>query len=206
MAAAKLLPLFPLDVVLFPGAALPLHIFEPRYRLMVGEAIEKKSEFGVILSQDGEIADTGCTARVKKVTRRYEDGRFDIETIGRRRFLPGALDQSLPYLQASVEFFEDEDRSAAESKDFGAVLEMAHRLAAEVGTAIPEIASAGKQPSFLIAAALPLDLPLKQSLLRMRSEAARLRKLASHLSELQRRIDKTRQAQRLAGTNGHRQQ
>jgi len=206
MAAAKLLPLFPLEVVLFPGAALPLHIFEPRYRLMVGEAIEKKSEFGVILSQDGEIADAGCTARVKKVTRRYEDGRFDIETIGRRRFLPGALDQSLPYIQASVEFFEDEDRSAADPKDFGAVLEMAHRLAAEVGTAIPEIGPADGHASFLIAAALPLNLPLKQSLLRMRSEAARLRELASHLSQLLRHIDKTRQAQRLAGTNGHQQQ
>jgi hypothetical protein len=58
----------------------------------------------------------------------------------------------------------------------------------------------------LIAAALPLGLPLKQSLLRMRSEAARLRELAFHLSQLLRHIDKTRQAQRLAGTNGHRQQ
>jgi Lon protease-like protein len=206
MAAAKLLPLFPLEVVLFPGAALPLHIFEPRYRLMVGEAIEKKSEFGVILARDGEIADAGCTARIKKVTRRYEDGRFDIETIGRRRFLPGALDQSLPYLQASVEYFDDEERGAADPPDLRPVLELARQVAAEAGVVIPEIGPADGQPSFLIAAALPLDLPLKQTLLRMRSEAARLRELASHLSELQRRIDKTRQAQRLAGTNGHRQQ
>ena len=203
MAAAKLLPLFPLEVVLFPGAALPLHIFEPRYRLMVGEAIEKKSEFGVILSQDGEIADAGCTARVNKVARRYEDGRFDIETIGRRRFLPGALDQSLPYLQATVEYFDDEDRGAADTKDLAPVLELAHQVAAQTGIAIPKIGPAHGHASFLIAAALPLGLPLKQSLLRMRSEAARLRELGSHLSQLQRRIDKTRKAQRLAGTNGH---
>jgi Lon protease-like protein len=206
MAAAKLLPLFPLEVVLFPGAGLPLHIFEPRYRLMVGQAIEKKSEFGVILSQDGEIADAGCTARVKKVTRRYEDGRFDIETIGRRRFLPGALDQSLPYLQAVVEYFEDEDRVAADPADLAPVLELARQVAAEAGIAIPKIGPADGHASFLIAAALPLGLPLKQNLLRMRSEAARLRELASYLSELQRRIGNTRQAQRLAGTNGHRQQ
>jgi ATP-dependent Lon protease len=206
MAAAKLLPLFPLEVVLLPGAALPLHIFEPRYRLMVGEAIEKKSEFGVILSQDGEIAGAGCTALVKKVTRRYEDGRFDIETIGSRRFLPGALDQSLPYLQASVEYFDDEDRGAVDPADLAPVLELARRVATETGIAIPEISPSDRQPSFLIAAALPLDLPFKQSLLRTRTEAARLRELASHLSELQRRIDKTRQAQQLAGTNGHRRQ
>jgi Lon protease-like protein len=202
MAAAKLLPMFPLEVVLFPGAALPLHIFEPRYRLMVGEAIEKKSEFGVILSHDGEIADAGCTARVKKVTRRYEDGRFDIETIGRRRFLPGALDQSLPYLQARVEYFDDEG-SKGDVANLDPVLELARRVGAEVGITLPSIGPADRQPSFLIAAALPLDLPLKQSLLRMRSETARLRELVSHLSELLRRIDRTREAQRLAGTNGH---
>jgi len=206
MAAAKLLPLFPLEVVLFPGAGLPLHIFEPRYRLMVGEAIENKSEFGVILSQDGEIAGAGCTARVKKVTRRYEDGRFDIETIGRRRFLPGALDQSLPYLQENVKYFGDTGGGAADSQDVAPVLELARQVAAQTGIAIPKISPADRHASFLIAAALPLDLPLKQSLLRVRSEAARLRELASHLSELLRRIDKTRQAQRLAGTNGHRQQ
>lgn len=206
MAAAKLLPLFPLEVVLFPGAALPLHIFEPRYRLMVGEAIESKSEFGVILSQDGEIADAGCTARVKKVARRYEDGRFDIETIGRRRFLPGALDQSLPYLQATIKYFDDKGGGAADAKDLAPVLELAHQVAAQTGIAIPKIGPADGHASFLIAAALPLDLPLKQSLLRMRSEAARLRELAFHLSQLLRHIDKTRQAQRLAGTNGHRQQ
>jgi Lon protease-like protein len=205
MAAAKLLPLFPLEVVLLPGAALPLHIFEPRYRLMVGEAIEKKSEFGVILSQDGEIADAGCTAHVEKVTRRYEDGRFDIETIGRRRFLPKALDESRPYLQARVEYFDDE-RSRGDVADLDPVLELAGRVGAEVGITLPSIGPADRQPSFLIAAALPLDLPLKQSLLRMRSEAERLQDLANHLSELVRRIDKTREAQRLAGTNGHRRQ
>jgi Lon protease-like protein len=206
MAAAKLLPLFPLEVVLFSGAALPLHIFEPRYRLMVGEVIEKKSEFGVILSQGGEIAGAGCTARVKKLTRRYEDGRLDIETIGRRRFLPGALDQSLPYLQASVEYFDDEERRAADPPDLGPVLELARRVAEETGIAIPEISPTGRQPSFLIAAALPLDLPFKQSLLQTRAEAARLRELFSHLSELQRRITNTKRARRLAGSNGHKQQ
>ena len=205
MAAAKLLPLFPLEVVLLPGAGMPLHIFEPRYRLMVGEAIEKKSEFGVILSQDGEIADAGCTALVKKVTRRYDDGRFDIETIGRRRFLAGALDQSLPYLQATVKYFGDTG-GAADAKDLAPVLELAHQVAAQTGIAIPKVGPADRHASFLIAAALPLGLPLKQGLLRMRSEVARLRELASHLSDLQRRIGNTRQAQRLAGTNGHRQQ
>ena len=62
MAREQLLPLFPLQVVLFPGEPLPLHIFEPRYREMVGQAIEQKSDFGVILAEESEISSVGCTA------------------------------------------------------------------------------------------------------------------------------------------------
>src|SRR6266403_6089970 len=80
------IPLFPLNVVLLPGAELPLHIFEPRYRQMVKDCLEEKSEFGMVLSLDKGVARVGCTAEIVQVAKRYPDGRMDILTIGRAPF------------------------------------------------------------------------------------------------------------------------
>lgn len=81
-----LLPVFPLDVVLFPGASLPLHIFEPRYKEMIGECLDRRQPFGVVRAQEGGIAQVGCTAEILHVARTYPDGRLDIVTEGRKRF------------------------------------------------------------------------------------------------------------------------
>ena len=69
-----LLPLFPLQVVLFPRVILPLHIFEDRYKQMIGECLEKRWEFGVVLARDNSLENTGCTASISEVVRKYEDG------------------------------------------------------------------------------------------------------------------------------------
>src|SRR6266481_4942411 len=102
MPSELLLPLFPLEVVLLPGATLPLHIFEERYKLMIGEALEGRSEFGIVLAKGRSLANLGCSAEVEKVVKRYEDGRLDILTAGRRRFEILFLDDQKPYLQAAV--------------------------------------------------------------------------------------------------------
>ena len=75
---SRLLPLFPLDVVLFPGAVLPLHIFEPRYQEMIAECLAEQKVFGVVRSKEEGIAEIGCTAKVVNVTKKYPDGRLDI--------------------------------------------------------------------------------------------------------------------------------
>ena len=80
------IPLFPLNVVLLPGAPLPLHIFEPRYKEMVKNCLEEKSEFGMLLSLPKGIAHVGCTAEILEVVKRYPDGRMDIVTVGRAPF------------------------------------------------------------------------------------------------------------------------
>src|SRR5262250_2228258 len=80
------IPLFPLNVVLFPGADLPLHIFEPRYRKMVRDCLDNKSEFGMLLALENGIAGTGCTAEILEVAKKYNDGRMDILTVGRAPF------------------------------------------------------------------------------------------------------------------------
>ena len=74
----ELLPLFPLEVVLFPRTQFPLHIFEDRYKEMIGDAVRDNSEFGIVLTAEKGIVSTGCTAVVEEVTQRYPDGRLDI--------------------------------------------------------------------------------------------------------------------------------
>src|SRR5580704_619265 len=102
-----LLPLFPLQVVLLPGSELPLHIFEDRYKEMIGEVIRARQEFGVVLASEKGIANTGCTATIDKVLRHYEDGRMDIVTRGRRRFEIVQLNDERHFLRGEVEFFDD---------------------------------------------------------------------------------------------------
>ena len=96
MITDALLPLFPLEVVLFPGTKLPLHIFEPRYRLMIGEAIDGHSQFGIILARETKLARFGCAAMVERVTKRHNDGRFDIDMRAWQRFQ--ALELNTAYL------------------------------------------------------------------------------------------------------------
>src|SRR5579864_359158 len=106
---SHLLPLFPLQVVLLPGAELPLHIFEDRYKEMIAEAIRDRTEFGVVLASDKGIVNTGCTATVDKVLREYPDGRMDIVTRGRRRFEIVMLNDERSFLRGTVDFFDDEE-------------------------------------------------------------------------------------------------
>jgi hypothetical protein len=102
------IPLFPLDTVLFPGTALPLHIFEERYREMVGECLAETKPFGVVRANGDQMAIVGCTAKIVRVVERYADGRMDILCEGMARFEIDGLDESRKFLQADVEFFEDE--------------------------------------------------------------------------------------------------
>lgn len=105
------LPLFPLNTVLFPGMPLPLHIFEARYKQMIGECLERDRLFGVVLIQNGseslgplaEPHTVGCTARIMEVEP-LEEGRMQITTVGERRFRIHSLIYDLPYLVGMVEF------------------------------------------------------------------------------------------------------
>src|SRR5512142_395198 len=95
--SARLIPLFPLHVVVFPRTRLPLHIFEERYKEMVGRAIREESEFGIVLAKDDGIVNAGCTVKVEKVLEMYADGRMDILTRGERRFEVAGLNSDRDY-------------------------------------------------------------------------------------------------------------
>ncbi len=202
MAGEGLLPLFPLEVVLFPGTQLPLHIFEERYRLMIGEAIDRHSEFGVILQTGGKLASIGCTAMVERVTQRHDDGRFDVETRGRQRFKTVSLDESLPYLQARVEYFKDTSQAAADSESLQLALDLTNHVAAMLQIEPLKADASVPQPSFHLAHALPLEVSFKQSLLARKSEAERLADLAEYLPKVIERLELAQRVRRQAGTNG----
>ncbi len=112
------LPLFPLNTVLFPGMPLPLHIFEPRYRVMMNRCLASTRIFGVTLARSGENgamipADVGCTAFVLQDSH-FNDGRINIQTEGRRRFRILSLREEDDYLIATAEWLDDVEEAAAE--------------------------------------------------------------------------------------------
>src|SRR5579864_2884618 len=111
-----LLPLFPLQVVLLPGAELPLHIFEDRYKEMIAEVLRDRLEFGVVLASEKGIVNTGCSATVDEVLRNYPDGRMDILARGRRRFEIVRLNDERAFLRGSVDFFDDDESAPASAE------------------------------------------------------------------------------------------
>ncbi len=205
-----LIPLFPLEVVLFPGQRLPLHIFEERYKTMIRECLEEGGprEFGVVLAKENAIVNVGCTAEVVAVTRRYDDGRLDIVTAGRRRFEVLFVDESKEYLRAAAQFFQDQDEDRAVPEALSTQVTDLHRQVLQL---IPQEAeegekseAKGKSPlSFQIAAPLPLDLDFKQMLLTLRSETERLERVGEYLRRLLPRLRLASHARAKAGGNGH---
>jgi len=197
-----LLPLFPLRVVVFPRTPLPLHIFEERYKEMVGEAIREKSEFGIVLAKENGIVNAGCTVVVKEVLKRYADGRLDILTQGVRRFEVLSLNEDKAYLQGEVEFFDDDDSSAVSAELREKALAQYRRLleAGELSSSEPELGD--KQLSFQLARTLE-DLDFMNVLLRNRSEAQRLEQLTDYLARQVPRLRAAARMRKLAPLNGH---
>jgi Lon protease-like protein len=196
-----LLPLFPLQVVLLPHSPLPLHIFEERYKEMIGEAIQNKTEFGVVLASEKGIVNTGCTAVVERVVKEYPDGRMDIIASGRRRFEILLLNDEKDYLQGAVEFFDDETFDAPATELVERVEEGFRELKA---LAEPDDATpAENMPlSFRVAQSIP-DLDVRQMLLMARSEAERIKVLAEVLPALVQRLRTAVHMRMVAPRNGH---
>lgn len=188
--------------MLFPGQPLPLHIFEPRYKEMIGEALQMKQPFGVVRVLENGIAEVGCTAEITTVVKRYEDGRFDIITEGRQRFEIVHLDQERAFLRGEVEFFADDPKPAAREKLLD-LLRM-HGELMELLEAEGEAPDASDPTlSFDLAAALPFALDFKQSLLGLRSEAERVEALAEYYRNVMPAVARAVKARKKAGGNGH---
>ncbi len=179
------IPLFPLDAVLFPGAALQLHIFEPRYREMVRECIHGNCEFGVVLARREGLATVGCTAQIGAVLKRYPDGRMDILCRGGRRFEIESLQDGRSYLQAEVDVLPDAQpvSSRRDREDCAALHMEMIELSGESISRFPHL-DLNRPIAFLLAAAIPAGLEFKQELLLLHSDSERTQRLAGFYREI----------------------
>ncbi len=196
------IPLFPLGSVLYPGLALPLHIFEQRYRLLVSRleagTTEEERSFGVVAIRSGHevgaasvsaLHEVGTTALLRRVTP-YPDGRSDILTTGARRFRLLAVDQSQPYLQAEVEWLPESTEAPSDLDSLATEVasqftEYQQTLAGDADDTEEPSTTLPDDPtvlSYLVSAAMVLDLPDRQRLLAAPTTADRLRTLTGLLS------------------------
>ncbi|MFD0687067.1 LON peptidase substrate-binding domain-containing protein [Actinomadura fibrosa] len=196
--------LFPLGTVLYPGLVLPLHLFEERYRLMIGDLLERPEprRFGVVGIELGHevgadaarrLAAVGCVAELHDVTP-HEDGRYDIVTVGARRFRLKRVDRSRPYLQGEVEFLPDEPGAGAEAsaRRVRRMFRVYRERLAATGASPAEEIDLPDDPvrlSYLIAASVVLDPHEKQRLLEHEDATLRLRAEAELLARENRILD-----------------
>jgi Lon protease-like protein len=194
-------PLFPLGLVLLPGETVPLHIFEERYKLMIGECLDEEREFGIIWLADDDLKDVGCGARITQVLERFDDGRMNILVEGTTPFRLERRIGDLDYPAGDVELLED----TADSDD--AALERARSgyadLVEEVTDSRPEAEALAEMGAYAMAATLEIAPAAKQALLELRSEPARLEQLEALFAEALKRIKTAERVAEQASGNGH---
>ena len=199
------IPLFPLNVVLMPGAPLPLHIFEERYKQMVDECLEGESEFGMVLADESGTRRVGCTAKIVELVERYEDGRMLILVEGSRRFKLNSILTGKPYYVGEVEYLEEEgleEDVTTLAEECIALLERVVEAATEGSVGI-EIQPPYRNLSFAIAGRIEFDLEARQQILELTSEHERLEKVKELLSAAAERLEREQQAREKAQKNGH---
>ena len=197
------MPLFPLQAVLLPGAELPLHIFEDRYKEMIREVLRERIEFGVVLANDKGLLNTGCTATVDKLLREYPDGRMDILTTGRRRFEILRLNEERSFLRGAIEFFDDEEAPPPPPETRQQAIAAYNELRS-LSSQGPLAAGEANEAQLSFRLARPVnDLETRQVLLAMRTEAERIRQLASFLPAYLIRERRVQHVKQVAPRNGH---
>ena len=197
MARPIRIPLFPLDTVLLPGMQMPLHIFEPRYKLMIGRCLNEQLEFGIILAASKAIATLGCTAEIVQKLKEYPDGRMDILTEGRSVFRLNELIDEKEYYED--ELFANDAKTGAELAE---TFERCHALL----FGRPWMDSAPDRPatlSYRIAGLLPMELEKRQALLEIRSESERRGLVLRWIADFLPKLLELERARKRAGDNGH---
>jgi len=207
MSLQNPMPLFPLGVVLLPQMRMPLHIFEERYKLMIQECLDQTLEFGVVYWRDGKIQRIGCSARITDVLRRYEDGRTDILTVGGKRFLITAIDESRPFLQASVVAYEDDLETPEPGilqRTMKAVqlLKALNRFAGREGGGDPPAGADVSDLSFFIAGHDVFTFDERQELLELTSPSSRIEKEIEWLGKKIGSLKAKEEIRKIVGGNG----
>ena len=195
------LGLFPLGLVLLPTERVPLHIFEDRYRELIGECIELEREFGLLYADDARLREVGCRAAVLDVVERFDDGRMNIVVEGRERFRIVQHTSGRSFSTAEVEPLDDEDRAMAPesaARALHAFQKLVEIVEAEVE--LPDPLS--PLLSYELAGRVELEAEAKQELLEARSESKRLERVAELFESAAASVALTEEARRRASSNG----
>lgn len=194
-------PIFPLGLVALPFEYVPLHIFEPRYRTMFAECLERESEFGIVWSTDDGLREIGCACEITRVIERMEDGRLNVLTRGTRPFRIVAEQDDLPYPAATVEFLEDDDEVVDEAAG-RAARDAYAELVVQATENDPDLESIAAKNAYAMAATVDFGLDAKQGMLDLRSENARLRLATRLFRAATKRLDFIERGQARARSNG----
>jgi Lon protease-like protein len=201
VAIVRDFPLFPLGLVALPSELVPLHIFEDRYKTMIGRCLDEGSEFGIVWMAEDGLRPVGCACEIAEVVERMEDGRINLIARGTLPFRIEERQEELPYPAGTVEFLDDRD----EDPDADAA-EAAHEAYAELVNEAtdrtPDMTEIGDMSAYEMAATVEFGLEAKQGLLDLRSETARLRLVTRLFRAALKRLDFVSRAQARARSNG----
>jgi Lon protease-like protein len=194
-------PLFPLALVALPGELVPLHIFEERYKTMMGDCLDSGTEFGIVWMADDGLKDIGCACAIERVLERMDDGRLNLLARGTRPFRVLERQAHLAYPAGVVQFVED----GVEEPD-GALVGSARDAYADLVKRAtdrePEDAELEEMGAYDMAATVDFGLDAKQGLLDLRSENARLKLVTRLFRAATKRLDFVDRAQARARSNG----
>ncbi len=193
--------LFPLQMVLLPHERVPLHIFEERYKELVGECIDDACPFGMIMVEEPRMREIGTIAEIDSLQERFPDGRMNVVVRGLRRFRLIERTSGRSFHTAKIVRLSDRpdmpDIAQVES-----LLEALAHLARAADADTPTTDPSGPDLAFRLAATVELDNHARQELLELDSELERTQRLTVILRELVRRMQRETETQGRAQTNG----
>lgn len=199
--------IFPLNIVLFPESVFPLHIFEERYKELINESINNDEEFGINLLNNQKMFEVGCTAKVTKVIKRYDDGKLDINVTGIQRYrLDKFNDGERAFYVGEVDHIFDKDELLDEMNLIEAV-DLFNEVARQIKIikidelTIDDLKT--QTPSFTIAQKSGLSPVQKQEILEMTSENNRLSYLRRHLKQIIPAINEANQVEQIVKNDGY---
>ncbi len=194
--------LFPLELVLLPNERVPLHIFEDRYKDLIGDCLADATDFGLILEDDDGLREIGTRTAVIELIDTFDDGRMNVLVEGRGRFRVIELTEGRSFRTAEVEAVEDDDELPSDADVERTIAVFRRLVAAAEADEIEEPAPGSPLLSFELAARVDFGPELKQELLELRSEVRRLRRLAELLEQAAQALTREREVRQRAAGNG----
>jgi Lon protease-like protein len=195
-------PLFPLGLVLLPEEVVPLHIFEDRYKQMIGECLEENSEFGIVWLSDDGLKEIGCTARIAQLLEEMEDGRMNILVRGSTPFRLMRRIEDLPYPAGDIELLDEDEVAEPDERLADEARERYAQLVERITDSRPDAEQLAGLDAYGMAATIDFALDAKQALLEARSEDERMRMVGELFVTTMKRLDLVERAGERARSNG----